>query len=125
MGALATYHFGHLPVWVEGNAYFNGANVCRHEKNSFIAQGENADVTLLQKDGRVILKTNLYEQLKAFRDGIVTSDTLGCAFEPEQRFENPDGSAIVFDRDYFGAHRGVAALPGPFAEAVNGEIAVL
>ena len=27
-----------------------------------------------------------------------------------------DGSDIVFDRDYHGAHRGVNTLPGPFAE---------
>ncbi len=35
------------------------------------------------------------------------------AFEPEQRFENNDGSDILFNEDYFGAHRGVAAFPGP------------
>ena len=49
------------------------------------------------------------------------SDTLGCAFEPEQRFEDPDGTAITFDTDFFGAHRGVSALPGPFA---NGEAVI-
>ena len=45
------------------------------------------------------------------------SDILGKAFEPEQRFESPDGSDIVFDRDYLGNTRGVGALPGPFASA--------
>ena len=50
-------------------------------------------------------------------NGILTSDTLGYAFEPEQRFESPDGSAITLDVDYFGNHRGVSAMPGPFAEA--------
>ena len=45
------------------------------------------------------------------------TDTLGLAFEPEQRFESPDGSAITFDIDYFGNHRGVTAMPGPFAAA--------
>ena len=25
MNGLAPYHFGHLPVWIGGNAYFNGA----------------------------------------------------------------------------------------------------
>ena len=46
---------------------------------------------------------------------MVNSDILGCAFEPEERFENPDGTDIVFDRDYFGGHRGVNVIPGPFA----------
>ena len=36
------------------------------------------------------------------------------AFEPEQLFENPDGSPIVFDEDFFGAHRSVNPQVGPF-----------
>lgn len=114
MGGLAKAHFGHLPVWVSGNAYFNGATVSRHEKHA--ATGDGVKVELTCKDGKPCLKTNLYDYLKDFRDGIITSDVLGYAFEPEQRFENPDGTAITFDRDFFGAHRGLDALPGPFAE---------
>ncbi len=115
MGALGTYHFGHLPVWVEGNAYLNGANVCKHEKHHLIAEGE-AKIELTEKDGHYALRTNIYDLLGDFRDGIITTETLGRAFEPEQRFEAPDGSDIIFDRDYFGNHRGVDALPGPFAD---------
>ncbi len=114
MGELAQYHFGHLPAWVDGNAYFNGANVSKHEKHGFEAEG--AYVDLIEEDGRYVLKTNVVELLKDFRDGLISSDILGYAFEPEQRFENPDGSAILFDRDYFGDHRGVSTVPGPFAE---------
>ena len=46
---------------------------------------------------------------------MVTSDILGYAFEPEQRFEDPDGTAIIFDTDYLGEHRPVEPIPGPFA----------
>ena len=119
MGALAQYHFGHLPVWISGNAYLNGASVSKHDKH--LVEGENAKVALVEKDGRPALETNLYDLIGDFRDGVITSDTLGCAFEPEQRFENPDGSAITFDRDYFGAHRGLDTLPGPFACAKDAE----
>ena len=114
MIALMPYHFGHLPVWVDGNAYFNGADISKHEKHA--ATGDGVFVDLVETDGKYVLKTNLYDYLKDFRDGLISSDILGCAFEPEQRFENPDGSAILFDRDYFGNHRGVATVPGPFAE---------
>lgn len=116
MDALAPYHFGHLPVWIEGNAYFGGADVSRHEKNGFVCEDRDVYVEFTPEDGKPVLKTNIYDLLGDFRTGVITSDTLGCAFEPEQRFENPDGSAIVFDTDYFGAHRGLSALPGPFAE---------
>ena len=62
-----------------------------------------------------MLDTNVYEIMKDFRAGIINSDILGYAFEPEQRFENPDGTEILFDRDYFGEKRGISAVPGPFA----------
>lgn len=115
MHYLGQFHFGHLPVWVDGNAYFNGATVCRHEQHKLVV-GERAEAAVVEKDGKWYLETNVYEFLKDFRDGIITSDLLGKAFEPEQRFENPDGTGIVFDRDYFGDHRGTDALPGPFAD---------
>lgn len=115
MGALATYHFGHLPVWVEGNAYFNGATVCKHEKNKLVNTDDKVSVEVLEKDGTYSVKSNVFSLVKDFKEGIITSDILGYAFEPEQRFENPDGSAIIFDRDCFGNHRGVETIPGPFA----------
>ena len=70
-----------------------------------------------------ILKTSIYDFLTEYRTGMITTETLGEAFEPEERFENPDGSAIIFDRDYLGTHRGLDTLPGPFAEG-KGEIEV-
>ncbi|MCR5206219.1 MAG: right-handed parallel beta-helix repeat-containing protein [Lachnospiraceae bacterium] len=117
MGKLATAHFGHLPVWVKGNAYFNGAEISKHETDGFENKKNKIKVELIEKDGKYTLKTNLYTYLKDFKDGIITSDILGCAFEPEQRFENPDGTAITFDSDFLGNHRGLSTIPGPFADA--------
>ena len=115
MGHLAQFHFGHLPVWVDGNAYFNDASVYAKEDHKLIGK-KKVKVALSEKDGKWLLDTNVYELLKDFHDGIITSDLLGKAFEPEQRFENPDGTDIIFDRDYFGDHRGTDALPGPFTD---------
>ena len=52
---------------------------------------------------------------------MINTEVLGNAFEPEQPFENADGTPIRFDEDYFGNHRGVATVPGPFAEAEDVE----
>ncbi|MEE3313403.1 MAG: right-handed parallel beta-helix repeat-containing protein [Treponema sp.] len=119
MGNLAKAHFGHLPVWVSGNAYFNGATVCKHEKENLVGKGK-AKISL--KDG--ILKTNLSALIGDFKTGVVTTEVLGCAFEPEQRFESRDGSDIIFNTDFFGNHRGTHVVPGPFAE-LSDEISVL
>ena len=119
MGGLGTYHFGHLPAWVGGNAYFGGAEAGRHEHTGFVSE-EKPEICLEERDGHWVLKTNVYDLLKDFRAGIITTETLGKAFEPEQRFENPDGTAITLDTDYLGDHRGTSAMPGPFAE-MDGE----
>jgi hypothetical protein len=121
MGKLAPAHFGHLPVWVKGNAYFNGAAVGKHETEGFENKKNKVSVKLVEKNGKIGIKTNLYPLLKDFKDGIITSDILGCAFEPEQRFENPDGTAITFDSDFLGNHRGLSTIPGPFADALASE----
>ena len=115
MHKLMPYHFGHLPVWINGNAYFNGAKAFKKETSNLLNVQDQVNVELIEKDGNYFLKTNLYDLLDGFETGIINSDILGYAFEPEQRFEDPDGTAIIFTEDYFGDHRSVAAVPGPFA----------
>jgi len=115
MGKLAKYHYEeHLPVWAAGNVYLGGAKPWKKEKNKLVDKKAEVKVELVEKNGHCTVKTNMFDFMKDFTAGIVTSDILGKAFQPEQRFENPDGSAITFDSDYFGDHRGLCAVPGPF-----------
>ena len=80
-------------------------------------------VKLKKENGKRCLDTNAYEYLKGFKRGIINSDILGAAFEPKERFENPDGTAIIFDEDYLGEPRGLSTLPSPFASA-EGDLAL-
>ncbi len=123
MHVLGKYHEYHLPVWSKNNVYLGGAKPWKHEENPLVLD-EMPYVELTEKDGKPVLKTNVYELIGGFRAGMVNSDILGKAFEPEQRFESPDGSEIVFDRDYLGNHRGIGVLPGPFAAAEDAEKAL-
>ena len=115
MKKLESVHFDHLPVWSEGNVYLNGAKAWKHEKNGFVSS-ENVKVELTEKDGKYFLDTNIYEILEDFSGRMINTEVLGKAFEPEEFFENPDGTPITFDTDYFGGHRGAKVIPGPFAE---------
>ena len=92
-----------------------GQKYGRTKKNYLLDADHDIKVELISQDAAPCLSTNLYDYLNGFSAEMIHSDTLGCAFEPEQRFENPDGTAITFDRDYFGSHRGLTVLPGPFA----------
>ncbi len=115
MGKLEPAHFGHLPVWAAGNAYFDGAKAWKKERCNLIDETHEVKVELVGKEDGWYLETNLYEYLDGFACGMVDSDLLGRAFEPDQRFESPDGTPIRFDADYFGGHRGISNIPGPFA----------
>ncbi len=109
-------HFGHLPVWIDGNAYFEGARAYNKEKNIFVDDSGSVQVDVVEKeDGSWFLDTNIYDVMKEFTADMISTDTLGKAFEPQQKFEEPDGTPIVFDSDYFGDHRGTEVIPGPFA----------
>ena len=119
MKKLESVHDSHLPVWIEGNVYLSGAKGYAKEKNGLQIDGSEAAADLVEKDGKYILLTNIYELIGEFKDRMIHSDILGKAFEPEERFENPDGTPITFDKDYFGNHRGEKILPGPFAEGAD------
>lgn len=107
-------YYMHLPVWSEGNVYFNGAKPWKKEKN-FVEDSEHqVYISVEETDGAWKLKTNLYEVMPEITVGTISTETLGMAFEPEQMFENPDGTPIVFQEDYFGNHRKVNPLTGPF-----------
>ena len=113
-------YYMHLPVWSEGNVYCNGAKSWEKEKAP-IQIKSNISLELEEQNGSYTLKTNLYEKLAQVKPSVpfISTDLLGMAFEPEQKFESPDGSPILFDRDYFGARRDIFPLPGPFANEEN------
>ena len=90
--------------------------VQRHGNMRKFVSSENVKVELTEKDGKYFLDTNIYEILEAFSGRMINTEVLGKAFEPEEFFENPDGTPITFDTDYFGGHRGAKVIPGPFAE---------
>lgn len=105
--------YKHLPVYAGGNAYFNGAKPMSGEADAFVDTEHTVTLSLSWEDGAPRLETDLYAYLQAACKTVSTR-TLGEAFEPEQKFENPDGSEIIFNQDYFGDHRAVAPSCGPF-----------
>lgn len=94
-----------LPVWTGGNRFFNGALPCDKEKDFTVDTEHEIFLEVAKKDGKWKLNTNLGEYLPEGEEMLITSETLGMAFEPEQGFENPDGTEIIFDEDFFGNKR--------------------
>ena len=102
-----------LPVWSKNNVFFNGAKPCDLDINATVDTEHTVRVELREENGAYRVETNMMEYLPEAE--LITSQTLGMAFEPEQRFEQPDGEDIVFDMDYYGIKRGMKPVAGPFA----------
>lgn len=115
MDALEKFHFRYLPVWAKGNVYLNGAKPWKKEQDAIVDDKSKVFVELEEKDGKFKLKTNLYDLIKNHPVSLITTETLGKAFQPDQPFENPDGTPITFDTDFDGKKREGKILPGPFA----------
>lgn len=107
-------YYGHLPVTYGGNAYFNGAQPSNHDTDCVIDREHRIELSIAEKDGQPVLKTNIFQYLKGLKGVPVSTETLGLAFEPEQRFETPNGNSIHFVKDFLGNKREEQSPPGPF-----------
>lgn len=108
-------YYSHLPVWSKGNIYYNGAGAWKKEESPVVDTEHKVEIALKEENGWQ-LATNLADCLPKDNGKILATEDLGVAFEPEQKFESPDGSPITFDIDFFGNPRTADAnLPGPFA----------
>ncbi len=112
-------YYDHLPMYFGGNVYCNGAKPCDGDIDACTIS-HPIELSLTGTDNAPVLHTNLYEYLSPSSTGIISTAILGEAFEPEQRFEDPDGKPIIFDLDYLGEHRDVLPLAGPFAASPEG-----
>ncbi len=109
-------YYEKLPVEGKGNLYYNGAKPNGTEKEVYCDTDHRIEISLEDQKGRPVLRTNLYDFIPEKNAETISSALLGKAFEPEQRFEDPDGREIIFNEDYFGEHRSVEPMPGPFSD---------
>ncbi|TOZ01892.1 right-handed parallel beta-helix repeat-containing protein [Leuconostoc pseudomesenteroides] len=111
---LEQYHFGKLPIWASGNIYLNGAESWKKEQYKLVNNNVDVRFKLIDDSKQLKIETNFFDLFGKFKDKVITTNTLGKAFEPEQPFEMPNGDDIIFNEDFFGNHRGVSTVPGPF-----------
>ncbi len=101
-----------LPVWTGGNAFFNGAKPCDIEDDYMFNDSFDAEIIKDFSEATPKIGCNFIDLLPKVE--LIDSDLLGEAFEPEERFETPEGEDIVFDIDFYGQKRSGKIIPGPF-----------
>ncbi len=105
-----------LPVWTGGNVFFNGAKPCDIEEDYVVDNDHKItyDLKVSDNGAKFEFTTNALDYLPEAK--MICSDTLGMAFEPEERFEEPNGDDIVFDTDFYGNKRPACPVAGPFVK---------
>ena len=103
-----------LPVKMRDNLYLNGAVHWTHEQNPHIASDFHAELTIAEEEGHFWLCTNLGGMVNGLLADRVTTTELGKAFEPDQAYENRDGSPVLVDSDFSDCPRAEKTTVGPF-----------
>lgn len=117
-GNLNAYDNAALPVVADGNVFTQAAQPSKFDSNALVKPHFDAAVKLEQKaDGWYLTVAGDKDWREAVKRKQVTTGLLGKALIPNLPFENPDGSPLIIDTDYFGKSRDAAnPAPGPFED---------
>jgi len=122
-GGLDGYDKATLPVQIEGNIYYHGAKPSGKESKRIVKPQFDPDVKIVDKDDNVFLHITLDDSCRALDKPLVTTALLGRARIPDAVYENPDGTPLKIDTDYFGKKRNQAnPSAGPFENPGEGKL---
>lgn len=115
-GSLSLYDAAKMPVFMDGNVFLKNAKPSKHEKNPLIKSEFDSAIKLSEKSGEYFLHIRFDDAWTSERDRkLITTDLLGKAAIPNLPYEQPDGTPIIIDTDYFGKNRSKSnPTPGPF-----------
>lgn len=93
-----------LPVRAE-NLYLNGAIPYKHGVNNMVDSNSDTEIRIVSKKDGIYLELDMSNTISAIEGKMVKSFSLEEALVPGVIFDNPDGSNILFDSDYFNDSR--------------------
>jgi hypothetical protein len=112
---LVVYNTAKLPVWISGNIHFNKSLPYKNEVNSKQFTTSKPDFGIVEEGANVILNLTIDEHATGLKTQFINTEMLGKAKMPNELFENPDGTPIKIEFDYFGKQRSVnSPTCGPF-----------
>jgi len=122
-GNLTAYDKAELPLWTNGNVFLKGAKPSKHEAGPLFRPDFDPALKLVEKPDGFYLEISADKAWATERTRkLVTTQLLGKAVIPDQAFENPDGTPLRIDTDYFGKKRNEKnPFPGPFEISEGGK----
>ena len=122
---LESYNIAKLPVWISGNVYYNEASPSSRDEDLIKVKSFNPNLQLLTVGASTTLHLLLENGFYKHHVKMINTAMLGKAKISKSLYENPDGSAMQIDVDYFGKKRDTLNNhAGPFAALPVGEIVI-
>lgn len=122
---LAGYNKAKLPVWIDGNIYYDRAVSYNSEINKIVNNSFKPDFNIREEGNQVYLIVALDNSLSGLKTHLITTSLLGKAKMSKEAYENPDGSPLKIDHDYFGEKRSeLNPSPGPFENPGKGKFKI-
>ncbi|MCU0352379.1 MAG: right-handed parallel beta-helix repeat-containing protein [Cytophagales bacterium] len=119
---LAKYNTAKLQVWISGNTYYNAAQPSDKDQHLVNNASFSPALKLTEEGGHGYLHFSTNGSVENRPLPIVTTETLGQSKIPKLPFENPDGTVLKIDTDYFGSKRMAQGnKPGPFSNLMPGK----
>ena len=120
---LWVYDNREFPLQTGGNVYCRGARPAAREAKPAVCADVDPGVQLVVDGEAVVLQLTWDQAFANASTRLVTTELLGKAKIPAVGYENPDGSAIQIDTDYFGQPRNAAKpTAGPFENPAPGTL---
>jgi alpha-N-arabinofuranosidase len=122
-GGLDVYDKATRPMHVAGNVYYHGAKPYAKEMNHVVKPDFDPEIEIVEEGDGTFLQMTLNDSFRSLNDPLVTTALLGKAMVPNASYENPNGTPLKIDTDYFGKKRNNASpTPGPFENPGEGQL---
>lgn len=120
---LEIYNKTKLPVFISHNIYYNGAKPYKEEKSYTESSDFDPEIELVEEGENVYLYLSFDQEFYKHNGIKISTGILGKAKIPNAAFDNPDGTTLNINEDYFG-NKGTGSITtaGPFNNLDSGKV---
>ncbi|MEN8203004.1 MAG: hypothetical protein ABFS28_10440 [Bacteroidota bacterium] len=94
-----------FPVYAADNLYFRNAEPYKEESGALTVPGFDPQLRIVEEGERIYLEVIFDKSVEGMDTEMITTKFLGTTIMTRSGFDNPDGTDLVIDRDYFGNKR--------------------
>lgn len=112
-GDLEEFELVEQPMFINNNAYLNGAEPFERENVKLVEESFGPDFFIVDQGDEGFLSIDLPESFVNFLGEVHSTETLPRVRIVDAEFENPDGSNIILDTDFLDKKKEHKSTLGP------------